>query len=447
MIARPRALGTLYGLWRHQHVAREDIVAFQNERLRLLVRHAYQNVPYYRRLLDGRGVKPGDIRSVADLPAIPITSKRDLQFLPVEDVVARGVDPRRLITRRTSGSSGEPFSVHRTWLETRLLQAVRLRAMHDFGLRLADKVATVVLARRRHARGHQFPVSVLRSLGMYRHKRINCLLPAGDILRELQEFAPDTIGGFSGVLSHLAQVMSQGDQFNVRPRFVAVGGEVLTPLMRRQIAEAFNTPVFELYTSVEGSTIAWECRETGALHVCDDSVILELLKNGLPVGQGERGEVVVTNLQTFAMPLLRYRLGDIVTKGAETCRCGRPFATIRSVQGRMDDYFPLPGGRLIHSSEISVIVVQETVPWMRAYRLLQERSDRIVLTAVPLVAPTDSELRRLHAAVAAVVGQGVDFQVRLVPEIRLEDNGKFRVSRSVLQSNYDGIDWNSQQSH
>jgi hypothetical protein len=113
----------------------------------------------------------------------------------------------------------------------------------------------------------------------------------------------------------------------------------------------------------------------------------------------------------------------------------------------MNDYFPLPGGRLIHSYEIIVTLLQETVPWMRAYRLLQERDDRIVLTAVPLVAPTDAQLRRLHAAVAAVLGQGVEFHVRLVPEILLEENGKFRVSRSMLRSNYDGIDWNSRQSH
>lgn len=446
MITHSRALATLYALWRNQRVARKDIAAFQNQRLRLLVQHAYANVPYHRRLLDRHGVKPGDIRGVADLPAIPVTSKRDLQLLPKEDVVARGVDTRRLITRRTSGSSGEPFSIHRTSLETRLLRAVRLRAMHDFGLRPADTVASVILARPPHPRDHPFPVSVLRSLGLYRHKLLNCLSPARDILRELRECSPDVVGGFGGVLSQMAQVMSEDDRLAVRPRFVAVGGEVLTPLMRRQIAEAFNAPVFELYTSVECMTIAWECTETGELHTCDDSVIVEVLKDGSPVRPGECGEIVVTSLHSFAMPFLRYRLGDLVTQGAETCRCGRPFGTIRAVQGRMIDYFPLPGGRLIHPYEIVAILLQDAEPWLRAYRLLQDRGDRIVLNALPSVAPTSSQLSRLHTAVAAVLGQGVEFQVRLVSEIAVEESGKFRLARSLLRSNYDGIDWNSQHS-
>src|ERR1700730_1793834 len=175
MIARSLTLATLHGLWRHRHVAREDLVAFQNKRLQRLVTHAYGNVPYYRRLFDRHGLKPSDIQSVTDLSAMPITSKRDLQLLPLEDIVARGVDPQRLITRMTGGSSGEPLSVHRTWFETRLLQAFRLRAMHDFGLRLTDKVANVIMARPLDPRDHQFPLGLLRSLGLYRHKVLNCL--------------------------------------------------------------------------------------------------------------------------------------------------------------------------------------------------------------------------------------------------------------------------------
>jgi len=130
MISGLNRLETMYSLLRHPHVAREVIVAFQNKQLRRLITHAYKNVPYYRRLFDQNGLKPNDIKSVSDLSIVPITSKKDLQSLPAEEVVARGVNPKNLIVRRTSGSSGEPLTIRRTWLEERLLGLFRLRAMH-----------------------------------------------------------------------------------------------------------------------------------------------------------------------------------------------------------------------------------------------------------------------------------------------------------------------------
>src|SRR3989337_4209672 len=118
----------MYSLFRHPHVAREEIVAFQNRQLRHLITHAYNNVPYYRRLFDQNGLTPHDIRSIADLPAIPITSKNDLQSLPAEEVVANGVDPEHLISHRTSGSSGEPITNLRTSLAETPLRAFKIRA-------------------------------------------------------------------------------------------------------------------------------------------------------------------------------------------------------------------------------------------------------------------------------------------------------------------------------
>lgn len=227
----------------------------------------------------------------------------------------------------------------------------------------------------------------------------------------------------------------------IRPRFLVVGAEVLTPLMRHQITKAFETPVFEVYGSHEFNLVASECKETGELHTCDDCMIVEVLKDGRPAATGERGEVVGTGLHSFAMPFIRYQLGDIVTKGFETCRCGQPFSTIRTVQGRMLDYFPLPGGRMIHPYEIVLILVNTASTWVRQYQLIQEREDRIILRAVPSTTPTPQELARLEEPVINFLGQDVEFKVVLVPEIQLEPSGKFRVSRSLVKSAYDGIDW------
>lgn len=432
-------------LLRHRDVKREKIVAFQNKQLRRLINHAYNNVPYYRNLFDRNGLKPNDIQSVADLPAIPITSKKDLQSLPAEEVVARGVNPQNLIARRTSGSSGEPFTIRRAWFEDRLLSLFWLRTMLYFGLRITDRTASVGLIRPTHPRDSQLPIRILQALGLYRRARINCLLLPESIVRTLGHFRPDVLTGFPGVLSRLAQIIGNEDRLLIRPRFVRVNSEVLTPLMRRQIAEAFAVPVFDYYSSHEFRVIAYECKETGDLHTCDDGMIVEVLKDGRPAAMGERGEVVGTNLHAFAMPFIRYRLGDIVTKGFEACRCGQPFSTIRSIQGRMLDYFTLPGGRLIHPYEVVLVILHDLASWILQYQLIQEREDRIILQVVPSIPPTPQELARLEEPVTNLLGRDVEFRVVLVPEIQTEPSGKFRVSRSLVKSAYDGIEWDRPQ--
>ena len=111
MISRLSTLSKLSSFLRHPRVGREEIIAFQNKQLCRLIYYAYENVPYYHKLFDRNGIKPNDIQTVSDLSIIPNTSKNDLQSLPVEEVVSRGVDPEHLIDHTTSGSSGEPITI------------------------------------------------------------------------------------------------------------------------------------------------------------------------------------------------------------------------------------------------------------------------------------------------------------------------------------------------
>jgi phenylacetate-CoA ligase len=370
-----------------------------------------------------------------------VTKKKDLQVLNVDQITSRETQSDKLISRTTSGSTGEPFTIRRSWAEERLLGLFRLRAMRYFGQKPMDRTASVGLLRTVHPRDIQIPARILTTLGFNRTTRIDSMLPAEKIVQALKEIRPDVVTGFPGVLSLVAQKLITDPQEKIKPRFVRVNGEVLTPLMRRQINEAFDAPVYNFYASHEFRAIGFECRQTGELHTCDDSVLLEVVKDGQPVGPGERGELVGTALHSFCMPFLRFKLGDIVTKGAEACSCGLPFSTIHSVQGRMVDYFPLPGGRVIHPFEIVLVIFKEALSWLRQYHLLQLREDRILLQVVALKTPTQDQIENLKKALKEFVGAEIEFEIRLVPEIPIEPNGKFRVSRSLVRSVYDGIDW------
>jgi phenylacetate-CoA ligase len=428
----------LSALARRQPSTRDEIIGFQNERLRLLLRHAYERVPYYRQLFDRHGIAPQDIRDVRDLHALPITTKTDLRSRPDDEVIADNVDPASLVSYTTSGSSGTPFTIRRTLHEDRYLTTHRFHVMRSRGLRITDKEASV-----RIVRPARIPLSVrvLRRLGLFRLEWVECRLPIHDIMRTLDQYRPDVLTGYPGVLFRLAQAMDDDSRVTLRPRFIVAGGEVLTAAMRRYIAEAFHAPVFDDYGSFEFNLLASECGETGELHVCEDGVILEVLTDGRPAHPGERGEVVCTNLHAFAMPLIRYRLGDIVTMGTETCRCGSPYSTIRAVQGRMIDYFLLPGNRLLHPYAVGTILTGMTPSWIGQFQITQELQNRLTIQIVPLGTPRRPQIEALRASLAELLGSDVECRIDLVPDIRFDASGKFRVHRSLVYSAYDGLEW------
>jgi len=436
---RVHRLDALAGLWRHPRARRARLDAFRERQLRGLLAHAYAHVPYYRALFDRHGVRPECVRTLADLAALPISHKRDLLPLPAPQLVATGVDPARLISRRTSGSSGQPLTIRRSWIEERILGAFRWRALHAMGLAITDRHAEIEELQPHDPSDDQRLHGVLQRLGLYRQLRVHALDPPDAILHTLERHRPDVVTGYAGVIARVAQSAATGGGASpLRPRFVAVHSDTLTPHMRAQIERAFAAPVYQLYDCNEFNVIASECVETGALHTCDDSVIVEVLVDGRAAEPGERGEVVITGLHSFAMPFIRYGLGDLVTQGDPACRCGQPFATLRAVQGRMFDYFPLPDGRTIHPYQL-IAILAETAPWIREFQLVQERRDLVRLRMVPSTPPAAAEMAVLEHALAAFLGPTVALRIDVVEEIRLEPNAKLRTCRSLVASSYDGL--------
>ena len=409
-----------------------DVLAgLQSVALRRLAAHAYNTVPHYRRLFDTNGLDPRAVRSISDLARIPITDRDDLRGAPVEDVIARGVRVERLVSSRTSGSSGAPFTVRCTALEQHVLALAWDRALREFGRRATHRTATVVYVQPGLVFAGRFQELLRNAVGFYPRLTIDMCVQPTQILGTIRQYRPDFVAAYPGVLCRVGELMTDHDRSELRLKGLVVGGEVLSDLMRRQISESFRAPVYNCYASEELKLMAWECTTTGELHVCADNLIFEVLKDGRPAAPGERGAVVATNLLAFAMPFIRYRIGDIVTQGSDRCTCGQPFPTIRAIEGRTLDYFPLPDGRLLHPYDITRVILS-TTDWIRYHELIQEHNDRIVLRVVPYGEPPQEALSRLEGAVAPIVGAGVTFRVIRVPEIRPDPSGKFRYARSLV---------------
>ncbi len=433
---RPELGPAISAAWRHARASRAELREWQDARLRRLVCHAYEAVPFYRRLFDRHRLHPRHIRGVVDLELIPTTDKAMMRRAGTAALLARGHDAGSLLTVRTSGSSGEPFTIHRSWLEDKLQYLLRLRTYGAFGVRHRDRIVAVGVGGRPDSGDGQMIGRSLRALGFHSRQLVDGLQEPARVAVQLRESRPDVVVGLPGMLDRLTAPELADVIAGVRPRLVVIGGEVATPAMRLRIREAFGAPLYETYGSHECPLIAWECRHSGDLHTCDDGVLVEVVQGDRAAEPGERGEVVVTNLHAYAMPFLRYRIGDLATR-APACACGSPFATLGAVQGRMIDYFPLPDGRLLHPYEIVTRLVWGAQGWIRQYQLVQERRDLVVLYVVAETPPSEPQVAELTRAVRPVLGDQVRFEVRPVARIPFEATGKLRPSRSLVRSEYD----------
>ena len=427
-------------LW-HPRRSREHIIAFQEQRLRQLVRHAYDNVPYYRRLFDEAGIKPADIRGLSDIERIPITTKATLQSVGGSEMLSREISPSKLIVRETNGSTGVPLKVRRQHMEQIVPVLFLWRVRRELGLRRDVRVTFLTKygqSSSPRSLGSKARRQLQSLVGLRTWTRVSCTAPIEEVARQVVESNPDVIGGYASALNRLARELGDG-QTKVRPRLLVSVAEQLSPTMRTRIEKVFGAPVRDTYAAYELGMIASECPRGGTYHICDDNVIVEVLKDhssALAIDPGESGELIGTSLHFAAMPIIRYQLGDIVTRGPERCACGSPFTTLTAIQGRMNDFFPLPDGRLLHPYLIGTAVWKPSLEWMHQYQVIQQRRDRVLMRIVPLRHPNAGQIADLERVLGDVLGPLVQLSFQIVDNIPEEPNGKFRIYRSLVESEY-----------
>lgn len=441
MSAHLDALRSAHAIRGRARGSRAQIVNFRDQQLRKLVQHAYRTVPYYRALWDEHGVHPDAIRGATDMSLLPAVVKTHFRAVSEIERVAAGLDPEMLIPTSSSGSSGRPFRIRRSWLEHNLLFLARMRALRSYGVKRTDRTLNILNPTQVHARDNKAVGRALVALKLLPHqKRVSIHLDAEAIASEVRAFRPAMLSGYPNML---ARVSSELQRHPVSPpsiRVALTGAEALTPDLRRKIEERLGVPVRDQYGSNECNLMAWECAHGGPLHTSDDTVLVEVVgPDGAPVEPGEHGEVVVTALHTFTMPLIRFRIGDVARQGSSLCECGAPFATIQGVQGRMLDMFPLPDGRVIHAYFLSESLIMADPDWIESFQLTQERIDHVTMRIVPRAEPTAARIEKLRVLGAELLGAGVRFELSIVDSIPSELSGKFRPARSHVTSSYDGV--------
>jgi len=424
-IKRKPTFERLQALEDTQWLAPAALAEYRVERLRRLLGFAHDHVPYYRDLMDERGFNPAAVQSLEDVERLPLLTREILQTR-FEDLRARAPLPR--VHRRSSGgSTGTPVTVLVDMNRMGMGEAARLRAHGWFGVGPGAREAILWGTPARLTRDEL----VRRVRDWFLNSTVLSAFDMGaDALRRhaatLSRIRPAKIYGYASACYLLAAYFQQHGLEPPRGlRGVFTTAEPLYDFQRKTIESGLGCPVAVEYGCRDGGLVALECPE-GGLHLVAESIHVEILD---PDPDG-RGEIVLTNFDSLAFPIVRYRTGDIGSLDPTPCRCGRTLPKLRSVEGRRTDFLVTPSGRVLHA--LSAIYILRESPLVREFRIVQDTPEHLTVEIVPVHAFGAADEAALRAQFALVFGADLRVDARPVPEIPRTAAGKFRYVESRI---------------
>ena len=430
-VAKDRSprLRYLRELERSQWYDIERLRALQLAKLQETVRHAYRETTYYRRLFDEIGFRPEDLRSTADLKRLPILTK-DTVRRQQSEFLAQSLKDARLSVFKTGGSTGVPVEVLKDAHTVELINSTGLRAFRWTGWKIGEPVGMVWGNPPVFTTAKEKLRDILIGPEIYLDTMSLTEQSMSAFVAEWQRAWPTLLRGHSHSIYIFASYCRRHGITNVRPAGIISSSMMLLPSERRVIEEAFACKVTDLYGCEEVGLIASECERHHGMHIDMENNYVELLDhNGNDIGPGEDGAVVVTNLLNRAMPLVRYKMGDVASLAGRACPCGRTLPLLNGVSGRVADFLVRKDGSVV----AGVSLVERTLtkfPGVAQMQIIQEDLDTIVLK-IARDPGYDAEIEAaLIEEFKHSVGEHNQIRIEFVTAIPQERSGKFRFAIS-----------------
>ena len=436
-----RVWARLQQLREHQWRSAEEVEAAAAARLRELLAHAARHVPYYRRLLGDAGIQPEAVRNLSDLARIPVTTRGALQAAGLDQTTANNLPARRGWDILTSGTTRVPFRFRADLAAEDTRLATFMLGQEWAGVESWDAEVSVS----NPFRGGNWmyprpgPLDRLGRRVLLGRRSGELAVPRPtpeDFLRLVRATAGRRswyLRGFPSILALLGdQLLRAGTRLPTDPKVVISGGESLTGVRRATIAEAFSAVVVDRYACNEMAHVAQSCPAgAGGLHLLNDRIVVHLVdEEGRPVASGERGRMLLTDLENWVMPLINYDVGDVAVAGS-ACLCGRGLPVLAALEGREADVVRLSSGECISAYTLDAYLRTACDSrTLREYQIVQTAADhvRLSLVATPGFTPRDAE--RLRQGFETLLGPGMAVEVAEVDEIEAGPSGK----RSVVKA-------------
>ncbi|HEY3382162.1 MAG TPA: hypothetical protein VGK32_10370 [Vicinamibacterales bacterium] len=408
---------------RAQYLCPDELAALRDEKVRRLVAYASEAVPYYRELFGRCGIRADRIRDCRALTGVPVLTKSVI--LENEGRLLAAPFRSRVFPRKTGGSTGMTLHFTKDGSALAANDAVMYRCYAWYGIGIGD----------RQARFWGVPVT---AAPRWREKVKDAIgnrirISAFDIsdsscrttYRRMLRFAPDYIYGYTTAIYGFSLTAKRlGFNLAALPlKAVICTAEKMYPHHRTLLEDSFSCPVVDEYGSSENGVIAFQCAR-GRMHMMSDHLVIEFLgRDGKPVGPGELGTIVITDLSGYAMPLIRYEIGDMGRYSDESCGCGVSLPIMEIVEGRVEDFIRTESGTLIHAAYLCYTLKDDAI---REFKMRQKALNSFVIQIVRSPSFSEGTEARVERNVRSALGQAVDIKFDYVDRIEREASGKLR---------------------
>lgn len=419
-------------LLRTQNLPRVEIEHLALNRLRSLLEYASENVPYYASLFKRKGFDP-NIKNISSLTMLPILSRSAVQQNQSQ-LLTTHPEGLKISPKSTGGSTGEPVKFYVTRRSRDYGAADMMRHYHWTGWNSGEKQAFVWGAERdsplatRRGKLHSWAL---------RYKWLNSFHLTSEKMREfadsLQKFKPAILVGYATSLYTFATFLNE-EGIELPPlRGVQSSAEKLHDWQRLTINKQFNCPVFDRYGCREVGNIAHECSEHNGLHVSQELMHLEIIKDGEQAATGEEGDIVVTSFTNLAFPFIRYEVGDRGTllDPDEGCNCGRNLVKMSTTVGRTTDNFRFENGLVVHGEFFTHLFYN--VAGVKQFQIVQKSLSKLLVRVVPMSTPENIVLEGIEREIQEWIGLPVEIDIEFLDKIEPSPTGKHRFTISEIE--------------
>lgn len=404
----------------------------QQKKLKALLKHAYENVPYYHKMFNQLGLKPQDIKNIADLRRLPILTK-DIIRNNLDDLTARSYRKNKLLPAWTGGSTGVPmrFFIDKRWSACSM--AAAYREWNWAGYDLGNKIAYLWAAPHDLSIQTKLKNKIINL--MDRRIFLDTFNMTEEILDEhintLKKFKPEIINAVASSAFLMAKYMQKRGIKDIGPKAILTSCEVLFDYQREIIEEVFGCKVFDYYSGRDTSLHAGECPEHTGYHLAIENAIIEFVKYAENVASGELGKIIITDFSNYAMPFIRYDIGDMGIPLDEMCSCGRGLPLMKSIEGRATDSLRKTDGSYITSPMLTIPL--KDFENIRQIQIIQKTKDDVTIKLVKGENYSDEDSKSLKTIMKSYLGNEMNIELSFVKSIPPTRSGKHRFVISEIE--------------
>lgn len=415
-------------LQKSQWWSQEELNEYQLNQLDKLLKHAYKNVPYYKKIFDDQNLKPSDIQDFKDLQKIPFLSK-EIVRKNLNDLKANNYPKYKFEYISTGGSTGIPLGFYvekNIWFAEELAYSKILlnRVNCDFKDRFVYLREFVISSA---DKGKLWKYSLFGRcliLSSYHLSEVNL----SKYIEIIRSFKPKFIVAYPSSIIIIARYMKRN---NIEPiktvKAILVGAEKLYDWQRCLIEETFvGCRLLDYYGNAERAVLSSTCEKSCYHHIFPQYGIIELIdKNGKPVTEEDKpGEIVATGFNNFIFPFIRYKTGDVGVFTSRKCSCGLNYSMLKVIEGRLQEYIITKNNRPISMTALNMH--SNVFDNVKQFQFYQEKKGQVVLNIVRYDNYTEKDTKYIKRELYKKIGDDINLSIQFVDEIPRTMRGKRR---------------------